>query len=271
MRVRVISGLTIVVIMLILFFFAPPPVLPVVLSFVAALASVEMLKAVGIKHNPRVFVYSATASAIYPLLAYFQLSIFYYCVVVGVLIILLFGESIYNNSAFKFTEFCYACFAGTFAPLALTSLVRLHIRDDRLITLMMPVVISVLNDSFSLTSGVLFGKHKLAPVVSPKKTIEGSIGGTLCTFIVVFAVAMSLNAFSSIEINLFHLTIVLLVCNLVSQFGDLSFSMIKRQFSIKDFSNLIPGHGGVLDRLDSLIFAAPAFELLLNFMNVVVV
>ena len=111
-------------------------------------------------------------------------------------------------------------------------------------------------DTFAYFSGMLFGKHKLIPAVSPKKTIEGSIGGTL--FCVAFFVGYGaiVNHFTDSNINLLLVGFAGLVAAIVSQIGDLSMSVIKRTYGIKDYGKIFPGHGGVLDRFDSILSVA---------------
>ncbi len=100
--------------------------------------------------------------------------------------------------------------------------------------------------------GVALGKHKLCPSISPKKTIEGSIGGILGSVIIC-------GAFGAVFAKeyLIHCLILGLLCGVFSQFGDLTASIFKRKMGIKDYGNLIPGHGGILDRFDSVLFTAP--------------
>ena len=118
------------------------------------------------------------------------------------------------------------------------------------------LLITTITDTFALVTGMLIGKHKLCPDISPKKTIEGLVGGVLMgTFV---ATAFYYTVISSSVPLVFLILITALLC-LVGQLGDLVFSSIKRYYGVKDFSNLIPGHGGILDRLDSLIFVTLAF------------
>ncbi len=123
------------------------------------------------------------------------------------------------------------------------------------------LLITTITDTFALITGSLIGKRKLAPTISPKKTIEGSIGGSLMgTFVASFYYITVINPAHSLVL------VILITClfTVVGQLGDLAFSFIKREYGKKDFSNLIPGHGGILDRLDSLIFVVLAFVLLLG-------
>ena len=111
-------------------------------------------------------------------------------------------------------------------------------------------------DIFAYFTGMLFGKHKLIPAVSPKKTVEGAIGGAV--FCVAFFVGYGalVNYFSQYDISLILLAIAGLLSALVSMIGDLSMSVIKRTYGIKDYGKIFPGHGGVLDRFDSILAVA---------------
>jgi len=113
-------------------------------------------------------------------------------------------------------------------------------------------------DTLAYFSGMFFGRRKLAPTLSPKKTIEGAIGGTLGAAVVSGAFGHLISAHVTTDVNLAVIGVILgFVGAIFAQFGDLSASAIKRHLNIKDYSNLIPGHGGILDRFDSVIFTAP--------------
>lgn len=118
-------------------------------------------------------------------------------------------------------------------------------------------------DTFAYFTGMLFGKHKLIPNVSPKKTVEGAIGGTL--FCIGFFVAYGaiVNYFTIYDINLWLVALAGLLSAVVSMIGDLSMSVIKRTYGIKDYGKIFPGHGGVLDRFDSILAVAVVMALFL--------
>ena len=122
-------------------------------------------------------------------------------------------------------------------------------------------MITTITDSFALFTGMFIGKHKLAPEISPKKTIEGAIGGSLMGTIV--ATAFYTTVINS-SVPLVFVILITLALTVVGQIGDLAFSAIKRYYGQKDFSDLIPGHGGILDRFDSLVFVVLAFILVLG-------
>lgn len=123
------------------------------------------------------------------------------------------------------------------------------------------LLITTMTDSFALFTGMLIGKHKLAPEISPKKTIEGAIGGSLMGTII--STAFYVTVINS-NIPLVFVILITLALTAVGQVGDLAFSAIKRYYGQKDFSDLIPGHGGILDRFDSLVFVVLAFILVLG-------
>lgn len=130
------------------------------------------------------------------------------------------------------------------------------IRDKSLSLLIYLILIAVITDTYAYIIGSLIGKHKMLEVVSPKKSWEGMIGGTL--FAVLFGTVFY-HLFISQTMPIYVIVIITLFLSILGQFGDLVFSSIKRYFGKKDFSKLIAGHGGILDRLDSVIFVLLGF------------
>ncbi len=118
------------------------------------------------------------------------------------------------------------------------------------------------SDIFAYFAGMLFGKHKLIPDVSPKKTIEGSIGGIFGNILFFLIYAFIAERITEAKVNYVALVFMAVITSVISQIGDLFMSLIKRKNGIKDFGKLLPGHGGVLDRFDSFIAVAPFLFLL---------
>ena len=112
-------------------------------------------------------------------------------------------------------------------------------------------------DVAALLFGKAFGSRKLCPRISPKKTVEGAIGGVACTVIIAMIAAILLQRFGKLHIDVITLIIWSILVSVVAQFGDLFMSVVKRIAGVKDFGNLLPGHGGILDRFDSHMFAIP--------------
>ena len=123
------------------------------------------------------------------------------------------------------------------------------------------LLITTITDTFALFTGKLIGNHKLCPKISPKKTVEGLIGGTIMG---TFVATIFYNTIISSTVPLVTVIMLTFVLCLVGQLGDLVFSSIKRYYDVKDFSEIIPGHGGILDRFDSLIFVVLAFTILIE-------
>ncbi len=126
---------------------------------------------------------------------------------------------------------------------------------------------SATTDTFAYFVGKAIGKHKLAPHLSPNKTIEGSIGGSLVSTFVFVVVSLAINKYSNYfeveSLSIVFLVVIGFISSILSQLGDLSASAIKRITGIKDYGHLIPGHGGVLDRMDSALFVAPSLYVVL--------
>ena len=123
-----------------------------------------------------------------------------------------------------------------------------------------------LTDTFAYFVGCAFGKRKLCPLISPHKTVAGAVGGVTGTAVSALIYGMVLNRF-------FPVSLIPLVClgiclGIVAQFGDLTASKIKRERGIKDFGNLMPGHGGVIDRFDSILFTAPVVCLFMTYFTI---
>ena len=176
---------------------------------------------------------------------------------IWVYLLFLFGILITRHNAYTFEDI-----AKFFTITILVSLLFSHVAwmrqtENGLWNTFAIFVGAWITDSCAYFAGRAFGKHKLAPVISPKKTIEGSIGGVVGTAIVMVVYGLLVGAFTSAQPNLLHLAELGLLCGVISQLGDLGASAIKREYGIKDYGNIMPGHGGVMDRVDSVLFVAP--------------
>jgi len=173
----------------------------------------------------------------------------------------LFCDSILSyggTEAVSFGHLTAALFAGIAFPLMLSCLLRLRFLQFGAVWVLVPLAIAFGSDTFALFAGMLFGRHKLAPHVSPKKTAEGGIGGLVGGIIGMLLLKWIAELLMGQPLVSYSAAVLLGVTgSLVSQIGDLSFSVIKREFGIKDYGKLLPGHGGVLDRFDSVTFVVP--------------
>ena len=162
-----------------------------------------------------------------------------------------------RENAIAFQDICAVLLGGVAIPLAMSCLLRLRLLTYGGGLVLMPLVAAFMSDSAALFTGMACGKHKLAPKASPKKTVEGSVGGLAGGVLgmIVFRIVFFFVTVEPLPIG--WCMVIGLVGAFMGQLGDLSFSIIKRQFGIKDYGRLLPGHGGVLDRVYSGIFAAP--------------
>lgn len=165
----------------------------------------------------------------------------------------------HNKDKYSIRDAFYVIGGVLFLGISIALLIMLRHISLKLFVFLF--IITIITDTFAYVTGMLIGKHKLIESVSPKKTWEGSIGGTIMG---VFASVMFYHTCIDPEFSVFYLTLICTFLSILGQLGDLAFSAMKRYFGIKDFSNIMPGHGGVLDRLDSIIFVILGFVFFIN-------
>ena len=260
---RIMVALVGIPLLIVILFFSPVIVLTVAFSALCAIAAYELLGATQAVHNRRLVVYAALFSALVPLWYYFG------CRIVGavggvfVLMLLLFGEAIASRQTMQVEEMAMTVFAALVVPSMLSVFVLMADLEHARLYMFLPFVCAFTSDAFALFAGMRFGKHKLAPHLSPKKTIEGSVGGFLGAALCCVLYGLVIGKVLGHAPVYWMLALYGLLGSLVSQLGDLSFSYIKRQYGIKDYGHLFREHGGVLDRFDSVTFCAPLTYLLL--------
>ena len=169
-----------------------------------------------------------------------------------------------REDALSLLDICAILLSGIVIPLALSCLLRLRMMEHGGGMVLIPLVAAFSSDSLALFAGMALGKHKLAPLVSPKKTVEGSLGGLVGGMIGMIIFRIIFFLCTEILLNIVWCVLLGLIGAAMGQLGDLVFSAIKREFGIKDYGKLLPGHGGVLDRFDSVIFAAPVLWLIIS-------
>ena len=260
---RIMVALVGIPLLIVILFFSPVIVLTVAFSALCAIAAYELLGATQAVHNRRLVVYAALFSALVPLWCYFG------CRIVGavggvfVLMLLLFGEAIASRQTMQVEEMAMTVFAALVVPSMLSVFVLMADLEHARLYMFLPFVCAFTSDAFALFAGMRFGKHKLAPHLSPKKTVEGSVGCFLGAALCCVLYGLFISKVLGHAPVYWMLALYGLLGSLVSQLGDLSFSYIKRQYGIKDYGHLFREHGGVLDRFDSVTFCAPLTYLLL--------
>lgn len=264
MLLRVIVGVALLPILPLVLFFAPGWVFPLVVGALSAAAAYELLGVTGIVKNKRVLCYALIFSAaLSPRFYFFDRPGWLSLAGMFLLIFVLFVEALCNPKEITFHTICAVVMTGLIVPTFFSSLIRITQMPQGKHVIMLPFIAALLTDTCAYFAGVLLGKHKLAPDISPKKTVEGAVGGILGCILgmVSYGLIESLGFHNGVNFAL--IALYGLLGSVVAQVGDLSMSLVKRQYGIKDFGKLMPGHGGILDRFDSLLFAAPLIELLL--------
>ena len=269
MKTRVLVGVVCVPLIVLLVLFAPAWLFGAVWGLVSAIAVWELLNCVRPDMPKRMIIYAAVGAILLPLitgLGYFVIAERF---VLWLLVFVMFGElmlSFGKEQKLSLEHVTAVLFAGFILPMLFTSMVRVDMMDNGKLLLLMVFIVAFASDSFAYFAGMFLGKHKLAPALSPKKTIEGSAGGFIGTIACMMLYGLFLKS-TGMTVNFVVIAIYGFLGSLAGQLGDLSFSAIKRLHDIKDYGNLIPGHGGVLDRFDSMLFVAPVIEIILNFVR----
>ena len=269
MKIRVLAAVALLPLLLLVVLLLPKICTAILFGALAAIGSYELLVGTGYVKHAGLVIQSCAAAFLVALWSYFQVSYGWTMVAIFLFLALLYGQVLLSHGKLSYERVMVCLPAGLLIPFMLTALVRLHIHEQGRFLILIPFVIAFLSDTGAYFAGRAFGKHKLAPVISPNKTVEGVVGGVLGAILGMVLYCLILNKFFSFQVNYVYAAIYGFVGSLAAVFGDLSFSVIKRQTGIKDYGNLIPGHGGVLDRFDSMTVVAPLVEALLFVIPVV--
>ncbi len=281
MKTRIITGLVGLVIVIGWLFSMYTPIFTAVLAIVAAIGVYELVKAFEVRNAvlkilciaislllPFYYTYkSALSLPLFPIIT---------VIVLTALIIM-----VLDFKNLKFEQVACSLFGAAFVPSALSCIILFrdtyinfpdaYKKTDGIFFIFFAFFCCWLSDTFAYFVGRKFGKHKLSPVISPKKTVEGAIGGVICTAALhtalFFVFRLKFDLSESISLPLIIISSVCL--SVISIFGDLAASTIKRHHGIKDFGNLLPGHGGVMDRFDSSCFVFPALYAIISLINAI--
>lgn len=271
MKTRIISAAVLVVAGLTMLFALPTWVTAVVAGLAMAVAAYELLYQTGLMRHPRLVLYSAVSAFCVSIWTWAGRDHAWGILLVLALFSALFGELMASHIKLSLEKISLCFVAGWIIPYLLSSLVCILCMPKMgRYYIILPILMAVLPDSGAYFAGRYFGKHKLAPVISPKKTIEGVIGGVAAGIVGMLLYGLILWLGFGLTVNFGYAVIYGLAGSVASVFGDLCFSVVKRQTGIKDYGNLIPGHGGILDRFDSWCVVAPLCEALLLIIPVAV-
>ncbi len=262
MKNRVITSIVLLACALTVVIFSQFIVYPIVLALLAVIATFEILRVIGVHKTLVLSIPAYLISALFPLMAYFvkpenklefllalAASVFVY-------LVWLMGASVFSKGKIAFSRISETLAAVTYVAVSVSSLslIRYINQSFGLFLVILVFVISWGCDTAAFAVGSLMGKHKLIPEVSPKKTVEGAIGGVVFSALLCTAYGLLLDLIiENIQVNYLYLFLFGLILSVVSQLGDLIASLIKREYGVKDYGSIFPGHGGVMDRFDSVL------------------
>lgn len=263
MKARIITAVILLPLLLLVLLFCPKIVAAVLLGLMAAIAAYELAIGTGYVKSKGIGACCCFAAMITVLCCYFDLPDYCGILLLLLLWILLFGWSMYTGMKLSFEAVAVCFAAGLLVPYLLAAIIRIYKADSGRVIVLIPFVLAFMSDTGAYFIGKAFGKHKLAPNISPKKTVEGVIGGVLGAVAGMLIFTAVLKHCFGYQVSYIYGVIYGALGSVAAVFGDLCFSLIKRQRGIKDYGYLFPGHGGVLDRFDSMVIVAPLSELML--------
>ncbi len=257
MKQRCITGAIIAILFAAVIIFSDTWIFNVVISALSVIAAMEIMKCTGQADKYPISVPAAIFCGLIPFVA--RLGSYGY--ITGLTVVFMFYcffVSVFTNDEIN-TGSVSLVFAGAcYVAVCFYSLTRIrYVPEHGFILLILVFVGAWVTDVFAYFTGFIFGKHKLIPKISPKKTIEGAIGGALFCAAAFALCGYITQVFLHRTPNYPVIIIVGIVVSVVAQLGDLTMSAVKRNYGIKDYGKLFPGHGGVLDRFDSILTIAP--------------
>lgn len=271
MKTRIISGVVAAAIVLLLFVVNMwlPLTITIALSVLSAFACYEILyNTKAIKKKAPVFV-AMVYSAAFVILSEAVGTDITILTLAYIFLVVLFA--IFDHKSFEAHSITMALSMPILISFAFCFLCRLTLVGEAgLLLLFLLLNFSSISDIFAYFVGSAVGKHKLAPVVSPKKTIEGAVGGLVGATVFTAIICIIFEAIYPVNINMVALLIATPFLSAIGMMGDLFMSSIKRTYGIKDYGNLMPGHGGVLDRLDSVLMVAPALVCFTQYVPIII-
>lgn len=286
MLTRIISGAVgVLILAVVLFFHNTFLVLPVAVAVIIAIMLYELLRAVNMHKCMPVLIASELCGIVTPLIVNANptsyndykggarlssdsmpsefFSVVQFAVTFAVTLLcafVIFVTWLKKHKEIRYEQVFFVLAVMVLVPQAMSTMVRINNFHEKegLFFLIMGLCGAWIADTGAYFSGVALGKHKLCPEISPKKTIEGFIGGILTTGI-VYAVAFCVH-YGEFDIRMAVFAFIMgAVCAVIGTVGDLSASMVKRQIGFKDYGKIMPGHGGLMDRFDSVLFVLPTF------------
>ena len=268
---RIITALILVLIFVPVCIFSNTVVFPIFISLLSVIAVYEISKCLGYHKNLFLTIPLYLIALALPIFRCFVNTNAFFlshipAVFVGAVIYALIYVMLRKNKD-NLNEIITLYALSIFAISGFTSILLVRLMHNGKAIFLLAFLGAWICDTFAYFTGMLLGKHKLIPEISPKKTVEGAIGGVIFTVIGFALYCLIWNSISDYKLSYLTLCIYGFVLSIASQFGDLIASSIKRQYNVKDYGSIFPGHGGVLDRFDGVLLVAPFLYLLNHFIG----
>lgn len=263
MKLRILTAVALVPVLLAVILVAPTVLTAILVGILCVIAAYELLQSLGLKKQMRLLVYTALSAFYVPLWCHTGMVWVWGLLGLLVFLMLILSELLLSESKLRLERLSICVMAGLVIPLFLSALVRIlngiHGRE----LILVPFVVAFLSDSGAYFIGSRFGKRKLAPKISPNKSVEGAVAGVVTAILGMLIYCVVVDLAFEHHVNYLYAITYGIVGSIAGIFGDLCFSAIKRQTGIKDYGNIFPGHGGILDRFDSMVIVAPLVEIML--------
>ncbi|MFI3324591.1 MAG: phosphatidate cytidylyltransferase [Clostridia bacterium] len=272
LKTRVISSVImgILLVSIVIFESSLPVLLNIAIGAISALCVYELIKASGLEKRLALIIPSITISFFIPFsnLVSHEVEFSIYCLYSFTMFIMLIA--CHKRVSFKELAIIYSMSIMIPTALGTIILARVIDVDHGIFYTVIAVIAAWIPDIGAYFAGTYLGKHKLCPDISPKKTVEGFIGGIIANIIGMLIAGLFFSyvyyAGQPTAANLYIMMLIGVAGAIAGTIGDLSFSLIKRSCGIKDFGHIIPGHGGILDRFDSVVFTAPVVYIIVTFL-----
>lgn len=254
LKQRVITGIALVILLIVILALGSPFV-EIAVLLLSAIGIIELFNATKLSGNKMLLVTAILGTLCFVSVQCFRTQLFNPALFLY--IVVLFVIYMANMEKIEFGDIANAFFLTLYVAFMFAHIILIRNLENGYLLIWLVLIGAFVTDTAALFGGKFFGKHKLCPKLSPKKTVEGSISGIIgCIIGTLVWCLISMLLFDK-EPNYMWAVVVGLGASIISQLGDLSASRIKRQFGIKDYGKIFPGHGGVIDRFDSLLFVAP--------------
>ncbi len=258
-KTRIIIGAVGAAIFLPVLIFSDKFIYPVFIALLCAIATFELLNCSHTLTDIPFAVISFAYAVICPILTRFADGINSIFVVTALYVLASVVYTVVSQQTEVMNRIYSTVFLLIYIIFAFSALITVRDGESGKILTYLLYLCAWLTDTFAYFSGMAFGKRKLIPKLSPKKTIEGSIGGCVMTLVVSMIIVIGIGLFSKNSPKYLALIILIFWASVVAQIGDLAMSQVKRYYKKKDFGTLLPGHGGILDRFDSVLAVSLLF------------